>query len=116
SLLLEADQRGIDRALAEALGTGQLLDAARDAVAVERAERVQGLQDEEVQRAVRELRIGVRHVSLRHVYLIRQRRPEVHGIERAAPLLADPGRSAVAGAETDAGRAGHRRAQRVARL
>src|SRR6266487_6888829 len=53
ALLLEAEQRRIDGALIQRQhAAGHLLDAARDAVAVLRAQGLQGLQNHQIERAV----------------------------------------------------------------
>src|SRR6266853_2852744 len=59
ALLLEPEQRRINRALVQGEGSlRHLFDAARDAVAVERAHHVEGLEHHQVERAVGN--VGVR--------------------------------------------------------
>ncbi len=60
--LLEADERGIDGALVEQdLVSADLFDAAGDAVAVQSAHGVEGLQDHEVEGALEEVELGIGH-------------------------------------------------------
>src|SRR5262249_60114053 len=52
-LLLEAEERGVDGALIERQdAAGHLFDSAGDAVAVQRAQRPQRLQHEEIESAI----------------------------------------------------------------
>jgi hypothetical protein len=56
--LLEADERGVDGALVEEdFVAADLLDAAGDAVAVETAHGVEGLEDHEVEGALEEFEL-----------------------------------------------------------
>jgi len=59
SALLETNKGGIDRALVEQdFISADLLNAASDAVAVERAHGGEGLQDHEVERALQEIQFA----------------------------------------------------------
>ena len=56
SALLQADERGVDGALVQQdFVAADLLNAARDAVAVQRAHGGEGLQDHQVQRALQKI-------------------------------------------------------------
>ena len=72
--LLQADERRIDRALAQShQALRHLLDSPCEAVAVHRPHRVQGLQDQKVQGAMRDVSFMCRHVDDRQLRRRRDR-------------------------------------------
>ena len=61
--LLQAEQRGVDRALIELQDVlADLLDAPGDAVAVQRPHRVERLQHHQIERALQDVGPGLAHV------------------------------------------------------